>query len=147
MIGKKKMMVLCSILSFALLIMPGAHAWAQTVLTEKGINQDLKFSAAGALREGSHKVKESNGGPSSSLIKEVGYQPNSLIEIEVGLTVEKGSYKVEFKNMNETSLVLEAKDGSSAEGHALVSVDAMGNLPYSVTSDQAENVVMTIKVK
>lgn len=147
MICRRKLMALTLIFAMALLALPLGSVQAQTVFTEKGISQELSFNAAGALTGGTHQVRESDGGPAGSSLRDVGYPPNSVIEIEVTLTVEKGSYKVEFQNQGTTSLLLEAENGSSAEAKGLVSIDARGNLPYSVTSKQAENALMTIKVR
>lgn len=147
MIAQKKRLVLHVVFALTLLVPLASAAWAQTVFTEKGINQSLNFNSSGALTGVTHQVAESDGGPVDSNFGDVGYPPNSVIEIEATLTVEKGSYKMEFQKQGETTLTLEAENGSSAEGTALVSIDSMGNLPYTVASSQAENVVLTLKVR
>jgi hypothetical protein len=147
MIFKTKKTVLCSILAAILLIMPISSVLAQTVFSEKGLSQQIKYDSNGALKECSTTIRESNGGPISNTIKDVGFSPLTVLELEVSLKVAKGSYKIEFQKNDETTLVLEASDGTNTDGVASVSVDSMGHLSYIVTAEQAENVELHILVR
>jgi hypothetical protein len=116
------------------------------VYLERGASLSQKFAPDGRLSEVSLKAAAVEGSTTKTDL-EAGYPAGAALEIEVKLSVAKGSYKVEFKNQGQVSLTLEAKDGSSAEGKALASVDAQGKLPYEVTANKAENMAMEIQVK
>lgn len=116
------------------------------VFSESGFNVTQRYAAGGGLSEASISAKTSSGAATSTNLQ-AGYPPLTVLEVEVTLTVAKGMYKVEFKNNGETTLALEAANGSEAEGKGLATVDAQGNLPYEVTAADAEDMAMTVKVK
>ncbi|MFN2291948.1 MAG: hypothetical protein ACK2UC_12215 [Anaerolineae bacterium] len=69
--------------------------------------------------------------------------PNAggLLEADVNLSVEKGSFKIELLGPDgEVTLTLEAQDGQQVSGSGLMAVDSFGEASYRVTAAEAENV-------
>ena len=64
-----------------------------------------------------------------------------LLDAEVSLSVEKGSFKIELLGPEgEVTLTLEARDGQQVSGSGLMAVDSFGEASYRVTAVEAENV-------
>jgi hypothetical protein len=64
-----------------------------------------------------------------------------LLEADVSLSVEKGSFKIELLGPDgEVTLTLEARDGEQVSGSGLMAVDSFGEASYRVTAVEAENV-------
>jgi hypothetical protein len=73
--------------------------------------------------------------------------PNSrgLLEADVTLSVEKGSFKIELLGPDDqVTLSLEARDGQEVSGSGTMAVDSFGEADYRVTAVEAENVEYTI---
>jgi hypothetical protein len=73
--------------------------------------------------------------------------PNAggLLEADVDLSVEKGSFKIELLGPDgEVTLTLEARDGQQVSGNGLMAVDSFGEASYRVTAVEAENVEYTL---
>ena len=115
------------------------------IYSESGFSFSQKFDPPGSLSEASFTAEFVDGRTTKSDL-ETGYAPGTDLEVEISLTVAKGSYVIEFQNSGEPPLRLEVQDGSSAEAKGIVTVGSNGALPFEVTAVQAEGVVMAMNV-
>lgn len=91
------------------------------------------------------KVSKANGTVTEEIEVDSGY-PGEMLETEVTLTVEKGSFRIELLGKDdEVSLILEARDGQTVSGQGQMMVDSLNEASYRVTASEAENVEYTIK--
>lgn len=69
-----------------------------------------------------------------------------ILEADVTLSVEKGSFKIELLGEDgQVTLTLEARDGQAVSGHGQMVVDSFDEANYRVTATEAENVEYTIE--
>ena len=92
----------------------------------------------------SARANKANG----SIEKEIEVEGVSglILDADVTLSVEKGTYKIELiGEEGEVTLALEASDGESVSGHGWMAVDSFGQANYRVTAKEAENVEYSIE--
>ncbi len=69
-----------------------------------------------------------------------------ILDAEVTLSVEKGTYKIELIGEDgEVTLALEARDGETVSGQGWMAVDTFGEASYRLTATEAENVEYVIE--
>jgi hypothetical protein len=69
-----------------------------------------------------------------------------ILDANVTISVEKGTYKIELIGENgEVTLALEASDGETVSGQGWMAVDTFGEANYRVTATEAENVEYSIE--
>jgi hypothetical protein len=91
------------------------------------------------------KANKANGTAEQDIEVNAGY-PGAILEADVTLTVEKGSFKIELLGKDdEVTLTLEARDGQTVSGHGRMFVDSLDEASYRVTANEAENVEYTIE--
>jgi hypothetical protein len=129
-----------SLLGLALLVLSlvACEGYSQTGARTSS-NQDM---SGGALEVG---ISKANGTAEQDI--EVGEGNTGLIlEADVTLTVEKGSFQIELLGEDDqVTLTLAARDGETVSGHGQMVVDAFGDASYRVTATEAENVAYTIE--
>jgi hypothetical protein len=92
----------------------------------------------------SARANKANG----SIEKEIEVEGVSglILDADVTLSVEKGTYKIELIGEDgEVTLALEASDGESVSGQGWMAVDTFGGANYRVTATEAENVEYSIE--
>lgn len=90
------------------------------------------------------KVNKANGSIEEEIEVEGG--AGLILDADVTLSVEKGSFKIELLGENEqVTLTLEARDGQAVSGHGQMVVDTFDEANYRVTATEAENVEYTIE--
>ena len=90
------------------------------------------------------KISKANGTATQSI--ELKDETSVLMDVDVTLSVGKGSYKIELLGRNEqVTLALEARDGKTVTGRGQMAADAFGDADYRVTAVEAENVAYTLK--
>ena len=66
---------------------------------------------------------------------------DAIVDVEVTLAVDKGSYRMEFLGEDqEVTLTLEASNGEQASGTGYVVTDTFGEAQFRVTAEEAEGV-------
>jgi hypothetical protein len=91
------------------------------------------------------QISKANGTSTQEIKVEGG--SGLILEADVTLTVEKGSYKIELLGASEddqVTLILEASDGQAVSGHGQMVVDSFDEASYRVTALNAENVEYSI---
>jgi hypothetical protein len=69
-----------------------------------------------------------------------------VMEVDVTLSVGKGSYKIELLGEDDqVTLTLEARDGETVSGHGQMVPDSFGEARYRVTALEAENVAYSLE--
>jgi hypothetical protein len=64
-----------------------------------------------------------------------------IVEVEVTLQVEQGTFKLEFLGEDEkVTLVLEASSGEQVSGSGYMVTDSFGEGEYRVTADEAQDI-------
>ena len=90
------------------------------------------------------KIKKANGSIEEEI--EVDGGPGLILDADVTLSVERGSFKIELLGENgQVTLTLEARDGQAVSGHGQMVVDTFDEANYRVTATEAENVEYTIE--
>lgn len=82
------------------------------------------------------------GSANGSTTKDIEFQyDNAVIEVDVTLEVEQGTFKLEFLGEDEeVTLVLEATSGQKASDSGYMVTDTFGEAEYRVTATEAEGV-------
>jgi hypothetical protein len=110
--------------------------------TESGGGSTSQQGMNGGRESG--RANKANG----SIEKEIEVEGVSglILDADVTLSVEKGTYKIELIGEDgEVTLALEASDGESVSGQGWMAVDTFGEANYRVTATEAENVEYTIE--
>jgi hypothetical protein len=110
--------------------------------TESGGGSRSQQGMNGGLE--SARADKANG----SIEKEIEVEGVSglILDADVTLSVEKGTYKIELIGEDgEVTLALEASDGESVSGQGWMAVDTFGEANYRVTATEAENVEYSIE--
>jgi hypothetical protein len=69
-----------------------------------------------------------------------------VMEVDVTLSVGKGSYKIELLGEDDqVTLALEARDGETVSGHGQMVPDSFGEASYRVTALEAEDVAYSLE--
>jgi hypothetical protein len=90
------------------------------------------------------RIKKANGTAEQKI--ETQGHPGLVLEADVTLIVEKGSFKIELLGSDDqVTLTLEARDGQAVSGHGQMMVDAFGEAKYRVAASEAANVEYSIE--
>lgn len=110
--------------------------------TETGARTRSQQTMSGGLVESS--INKANGSIERDI--EVEGLSGTILEADVTLSVEKGSYKIELLGEgDQVTLALEASDGEAVSGHGQMVTDSFGEASYRITATEAENVEYTIE--
>ena len=91
------------------------------------------------------KANKANGSAVQEIEVGSGY-PGGMLDADVTLTVEKGSFQIELLGKDdEVTLTLEARDGQTVSGQGQMMVDSLNEASYRVTAGEAEKVEYTIE--
>jgi hypothetical protein len=88
-------------------------------------------------------IESASGGPTTNSLK-VGYPKATVLKASVSVTNKSGIYRITFIEKGKKKLSLSAKNGKSAKGSVLVTVNAAGAIQYSVTAIKAKNIDLNI---
>jgi len=90
------------------------------------------------------RIKKANGG-STEEIEVEGVGSGVVLDSDVTISVETGSFKIELLDADdEVTLALEARDGETVSGSGDMAVDSFGEATYRVTAVEASNVEYSI---
>jgi hypothetical protein len=109
---------------------------------------EKNLTFANAIKDGKATsiatIKEANGGPEIKAWKVK--QPKVTIPVTVSLSVKQGSYKIEFFDDDNVSLVLTStsKNGEKVSDSGPVTVNDNGEIKYRVTAKKASGVTITL---
>lgn len=80
------------------------------------------------------------GSANGSTVKDIEFEyDNAVLDVEVTLEVEKGTFKLEFLGEDgEVTLALEANSGQQVRGSGYMVTDSFGEGEYHVTAREAE---------
>lgn len=112
------------------------------------------YSETGSMTTSSHvnrkgsltkTIRKANGSTTKDLGLDDVFSPGDEVYIDATLGVSAGYFKMEFLDGDEVVLELYATFGEPDQGTAVVRVDALGEIRYRVTAENAEKVEIAVK--